>query len=642
MTEGRTSLRIRVLATLVAFMFASLATRLWFLQVLAAEKYRAEVGNNVVRTLETPAKRGQILDDQGHVLVDNRISLVITVNREEAGDHEEQVIYNLAKLLRTTPKEMAKRVENIRYYRYQPVPVAADVSWKVVAWIKEHPSDFPGVDYLEQPVRTYPYGSLAAHVLGYLGQISPDQLKDPAFAGYQAGDIVGQTGVERQYERWLEGTKGIVKYRVDRFGNNKGEIGELPPRPGDNLVLTLDARIQQIAEQTLSDGIAFARTQAETGSNGLFKATGGALIVMDPTNGDIKALASYPTYNPSAFIRGMPQSEYERRFGASHDYPLLDRALQGEYPPGSTYKPFVALSALRRGLANESTYYDCPPSYYVPKDPLHEHFDNWSFPVGLGSLNLAGALVQSCDTVFYPFGFQYWQQWYPTRDTARPTLPLQRDLRSFGFGRPTGIDVPFERAGLVPDPMWKARVHKEMPKVYPEGSTYPADFILMTIGQGETLVTPLQLATGFSAIANGGLECWPHVGGEITSPTGNVIRRIRPRCDDRLPFSAQTISYVRNALNGVVTSGTAASAFTGFPFSQVSVAGKTGTAQVTGQQDDSWFAAIADGQGKQYVIVCLIEQGGHGATTAAPIVRRAIEQIYGLTPSQFTNGGPTD
>jgi penicillin-binding protein 2 len=181
-----------------------------------------------------------------------------------------------------------------------------------------------------------------------------------------------------------------------------------------------------------------------------------------------------------------------------------------------------------------------------------------------------------------------------------------------------------------------------MPKVYPEGSTYPADFILMTIGQGETLVTPLQLATGFSAIANGGLECWPHVGGEITSPTGNVIRRIRPRCDDRLPFSAQTISYVRNALNGVVTSGTAASAFTGFPFSQVSVAGKTGTAQVTGQQDDSWFAAIADGQGKQYVIVCLIEQGGHGATTAAPIVRRAIEQIYGLTPSQFTNGGPTD
>src|SRR5919205_661282 len=153
-------------------MFASLATRLWFLQVLAAEKYRAEVGNNVVRTLETPAKRGLILDDQGHVLVDNRISLVITVNREEAGDHEEQVIYNLAKLLGTTPRDMAKRVENVKYYRYQPVPVAADVGWKVVAWIKEHPSDFPGVDYLEQPVRTYPFGSLAAHVLGYLGQVS--------------------------------------------------------------------------------------------------------------------------------------------------------------------------------------------------------------------------------------------------------------------------------------------------------------------------------------------------------------------------------------------------------------------------------------------------------------------------------------
>ena len=641
MTEGRTSLRVRVLATLIAFMFASLVTRLWFLQVLASEKYRAEVGDNIVRTIEVPAPRGLILDDHGHVLVGDRTSLVVTVNRDEAGANLEQVIYELARLLHATPKEVSLRVEDIRYYRYQPVPVAFDVSWKVVAWIAQHRSQFPGVGWIQMPVRTYPYGDLAAHVLGYLGQVSKSQLKDPAFKGYEPGDTVGQNGVERQYEHWLVGTKGITKYRVNRFGDNKGVIGSAPPKPGDNVRLTIDARIQQIAEHTLADGIAFARTQSETGSNGLFKAPGGALVVMDPSTGAIRALASYPTYNPGVFVRGMSSDEFDRRFGAAKDYPLLDRAIQGQYPPGSTYKPFVALSALRRGLANESTWYPCPSSYYVPQDPLHEHFDNWA-SFSMGPFQLSGALVQSCDTIFYPFGFRYWQEWYPTRDSKAPVLPLQHDLRAMGFGRPTGVDIPFERSGLVPDPMWKAHVHKEMPDVYPEGNTYPGDFILMTIGQGETLVTPLQLATAYSTIANDGRECWPHIAEAVTAPSGRLVHSIHPRCRHRVPFSPQTVSYVRSALSGVVTSGTAASAFSGFPFSQVSVAGKTGTAEVTGQQNYSWFAAITQGMGKRYVIVALVEQGGHGATTAAPIVRHVIEQLYGLTPTQFANGGMTD
>jgi len=638
-TEGRTTLRVRVLATLVAFLFASLVTRLWFLQVLASEKYRAEVGDNIVRTIEVPAPRGLILDDHGHVLVGNRTSLVVTVNRDEAGSNEEQVIYELAQLLHLSPKEVTKRVEDIQYYRYQPVPVAFDVNWKVVAWIAQHPKEFPGVSWLEMPVRTYPYGDLAAHVLGYLGSITKDQLKDPAFKNYEPGDVVGQNGVERQYEHWLVGTKGITKYRVNRFGDNKGVIGSAPPKSGDNVQLTIDARIQQIAEGTLADGIAFARTQSETGSNGLFKATGGALVVMDPTTGAIKALASYPKFNPEVFVDGT--SEQRTHVFNAPQNPAIDRAIQGQYPPGSTYKPFVALSALRRGLANESTYYPCPGSYFVPKDPLHEHFDNWTQSF-LGSYTLAGALVQSCDTIFYPFGFRYWQEWYPTRDSKSPVLPMQHDLRAMGFGRPTGVDLPYEQSGLVPDPMWKAQVHKQMPDAYPEGDTFPADFILMTIGQGETLVTPLQLATAYSTIANGGRECWPHIAQQITAPSGRLVHAIRPRCNHRVPFSLQTVDYVRNALAGVVTSGTAASAFTGFPFSQVSVAGKTGTAQVTGQQDYSWFAAMTSGMGKQYVIVALVEQGGHGATTAAPIVRHVIEQLYGLTPSPFTNGGPTD
>jgi penicillin-binding protein 2 len=639
-TDGRSTVRVRVLVTLVAFMFASLFTRLWFLQVLASEKYRSEVGDNVIRTIETPAKRGRIYDDQGNVLVDNRISLVITVNRDAAGDRLDQVIHRLAKVLHLTPAELTDRVENIRYYRYQPVPVATDVSLRVAAWIKQHGSKFPGVDYVEMPVRTYPYGSLAAHVLGYLGQISEDQLKDPAWSGYVAGDVVGKTGVERQYEHRLVGTKGILKYRVDRFGNNKGSLGEQLPRPGDDLVLTLDAQIQRIAEDGLRQGIENAHGVYDEATAKHLLATGGALVVMDPSTGAIKALASYPTYNPAVFVSG--SSDERTRLIDAPGNPLLNRAMQGQYPPGSTYKPFIALSAMRRGLANTSTYYDCPGSWDVPEDPLHEHFDNWTSS-SLGSLSLAGALVQSCDTIFYPLGWEYWRDWYNTQQAAQPALPLQRDLRSIGFGRPTNVDIPFEKTGLVPDPQWKADAHHDMPEVYPQGQTYPADFILMTIGQGETLVTPLQLAAAYAALANDGVVCWPHIADRIVSPQGRVIRTIGPRCNRRLPFSEAAIRYVRTALAGVVRPpGTAASAFTGFPFWQVSVAGKTGTAEVYGQQDYSWFAAMTQGMGKQYVVVAMVEQGGHGSTTAAPIVRHVIEQIYGLNPTDLTAPGATD
>jgi penicillin-binding protein 2 len=639
-TDGRSTVRIRVLVTLVAFMFASLFTRLWFLQVLAAEKYRSEVGDQIVRTLETPAKRGRIIDDQGNVLVDNRVSLVITVNRDEAGDRLSHVIHVLARVLHLTPSELTARVNDVRYYRYQPVPVATDVNVRVVAWIMQHRREFPGVHYVEMPVRTYPDGDLAAHVLGYLGQITEDQLKDPAWSGYVAGDVVGQTGVERQYERRLVGTKGIVKYRVNRFGDNKGDIGEQPPKPGDDLVLTLDETIQRIAEISLQQGIEYAHGVFDEATAKNLLGTGGAVVVIDPSTGAIKAMASYPTYNPNVFVNG--SSEERTRLIDAPGNPLLNRAIQGLYPPGSTYKPFIALSAMRRGLANTTTYYPCPGSWDVPEDPLHEHFDNWTSS-SLGSLTLAGALVQSCDTIFYPLGFDYWSDWYNSKDARQPALPMQRDLRAIGFGHATNVDIPFEKPGLVPDPMWKATAHRDMPEVYPQGETFPADFILMTIGQGETLVTPLQLATAYSALANDGVVCWPHVADRIVSPQGRVVRTIGPRCNRHLPFSDTAIRYVRTALAGVVRPpGTAASAFAGFPFSQVSVAGKTGTAEVFGQQDYSWFAAMTQGMGKQYVVVGMVEQGGHGSTTAAPIVRHVIEQIYGLVPTEFTAGGVTD
>jgi penicillin-binding protein 2 len=637
-TEGRTGLRLKVFAALVAFMFAALTTRLWFLQVLAAGQFRDQAKQNAVRLMDIPAPRGRILDDQGNLLVKNRVSLVVTVNKQEAGSHLEDELYQLSKLLGVPAEELAARVEDPRYYVYQPVPVEADVGKRIDFYISEHEKQFPGVAVVAEPVRVYPEGSLGAHVLGYMGQISPQQLKDAAFAGYRPGDEVGVTGVESQYEPFLRGTEGVIKYRVNSAGQNLGEIGEQLPVPGQDVVLTIDTEAQKIAEESLNLGLQYAHGVFDSATGRDFQANGGAVVVMDPATGAIKALASAPSFDPSLFVRSMSTGEYERRFGAAKGYPLLDRATQGLYPPGSTYKPFVLLSALRRGIVSTTNYYPCPPSWDVPEDPLHEVFHNWT-TANLGSMTLAKALYDSCDTVFYPIGYEYWRRYYPPTDP--PVEQIQRDLQAFGFGRPTNIDLPFEQDGRVPNAAWKSAIHKQYPKSFPDGQWFPGDFINMSIGQGDTLVTPLQLAAAYAAIQNDGRACVPHVFLRAQEADGHVLHSWHAQCH-RMPFLQAQIEYVRQALTQVPVQGTAASAFVGFPFSQVQVAGKTGTAQVFGQQDYSWFAAMTQAQGKQYVVVALVEQGGHGSTTAAPIVRRVIEGLYGLPVNTFSNGGVTD
>ena len=638
MTEGRTGLRLKVFAALVAFMFAALTTRLWFLQVLAADQFRDEAKRNAVRLMDIPAQRGRILDDNGNLLVTNRMSLVVTVNKQEAGSRLEDELYRLSKLLGVRAEELAARVEDPRYYVFQPVPVEADVGKRIHFYISEHDRQFPGVTVIQEPVRVFPEGSLAAHVLGYLGQISPEQLEDPAFDGYRPGDEVGVTGIEAAYERFLRGTEGVVNYRVNSAGQNLGPFGERQPIRGQDVVLTIDTEAQKIAEENLDLGLQYAHGIYDSDTGRDLQANGGAVVVMDPATGAIKALASAPSFDPSLFVRGMSSDEYERRFGAAKSYPLLDRAIQGLYPPGSTYKPFVLLSALRRGIVSTTDYYPCPPAWAVPEDPLHEVFHNWT-TVNLGSITLAQALYDSCDTVFYPIGYEYWRRYYPP--TEPPVEQIQRDLRAFGFGQLTDVDLPFEQQGRVPDATWKSVIHEQYPKSFPDGQWFPGDFVNMSIGQGDTLVTPLQLAAAYSAIQNGGRACLPHVFARAQEADGHVLHSWHARCH-RIPFLQAQIDYVREALTQVPIQGTAASAFIGFPFSEVQVAGKTGTAQVFGQQDYSWFAAMTQAQGREYVVVALVEQGGHGSSTAAPIVRRIIEGLYGLTNTQFTNGGETD
>jgi penicillin-binding protein 2 len=650
-TEPTIGFRVKVLAALVLAMFAALTARLWFHQVLAAEQYKADAANNAVRLIDIPARRGVIKDATGKPLVENRDSLVLTVNREQLGTQTERVLLELSELLDVPADELGERLDDPAYYAFSPIPVAIDVPPRVTWYVKEHRADFPGVDVMQVPIRSYPYGSLAAHALGYLGQINEEQLEDPGFADYEPGDQIGVSGVESVYERDLSGTKGLVKYRVNSLGRNLGQIGTRDPVPGNDVWLTIDAEVQELAAESLDAGMAHTRTIYDPNTSKYFLANAGAVVVLDPKNGAIEAMASYPSFRPGLFTEPIPKREYQRRFGQAHGSPLLNRALAGQYPPGSTYKPFVAVAGLHREIVTTDRYYPCPGSWVAPynesdPDAVQYLFNNWT-SADLGSMNMAEALAVSCDTVFYPMGYQYWDLFYVNDDEEASGVvsrePLQRDLESFGFGRDTRVDLPFETDGRVPDAEWKRTTHEQYPDSFPEGEWFPGDFILMTIGQGDTLVTPLQLATAYGALQNGGRLCVPHVLKRVVTPDDEVLRAYKTNCRRDVPLGQRTIEYVRNALTGTVQGGgTAGGAFAGFPFDQVWVAGKTGTAEVPPKQDFSWFAAMTAADGEEHVIVVLVEQGGHGSTTAAPIARRIIEGLYGLPFSQIVDVAGTD
>jgi penicillin-binding protein 2 len=642
----RSAARLKILAALVALMFAALSSRLWFLQVLAHERYVEASIYTSVRIIETQAPRGRILDARGRPLVENRQSIEVHVNQQLLGEGAEDVLLRLAGVLDVPARRLAEALRDPRFYPYEPIPVAADVDLGAAAYLEEHAADFPGVTVVNAAVRSYPNGPLAAHVLGQVGRITREQVDDPRYEGYGPSDVVGQSGLESTYERWLRGDKGHVQYLVDASGDLLQRLGEQAPVPGNDVRLYLDLRAQRIAEQELREGIHRARGIADctTCANPrLFRANAGAVVVLDPDTFGVVALASYPTFDPTWFVRGPTDEQWDY---LNDDFltPQFNRATQAALAPGSTFKPFIALSAVRSGLASLGGSFPCPPTFRYRLDPLNV-FHNWSSR-NYGYISLSTALTISCDTVFYAFGADFYDIYDRSTDDADDdvTEPLQRDLRLFGFGRPTGLDVAAESSGLVPD----AGYVGSNPKLFPFG-WLPGDSILMSIGQKDVQVTPLQLASAYAAIANGGRVCEPRLAERIQTEAGVVVRKI-PLARDcrRLPFTGPQLDYVRSALYRVTTdpSGTAYYAFRGFPHEEVRVAGKTGTAERPGfdrGQDTSWFAAIVGPENDpEYVVVAMVEQGGHGSTTAAPIVRQVIERLYGVGPGDYVSGGTTD
>jgi penicillin-binding protein 2 len=634
MTEGNWSVRLKVLASVVAFMFAALITRLWFLQVLAQGEYQERAFANRYEFASIPAPRGKILDRTGEELVTNRASTVVTIEKQKVGNAE-SLLLRLSNVLNVSAEELAERLNDPDYGPYEPVPVLDDATDEQVIYLEEHRREFPGVDYREVGVRAYPFGSLASHVIGYLGEIGPRELGSSAFEGYRPGQLVGRGGVEQKYERWLHGRDGFRAFEVNALGKETRGLKGRQSVAGNDLVLTIHHKIQQVAESSLREGVRIAKQIVHEESGNYLRAPAGAVVVLDPNNGQIIAMASYPTYDPRVFYEGLSQREWEQLNNPSRNFPLNNRAIQAAYPPGSTLKPLVAAAAVEAGYASPNGFYPCPAEFTVPGDTSNTVFRNWR-DIDSGVISFARSLIDSCDTVFYQFGLEFYRE-----RKIRGEL-LQQQMRAWGLARPTGIDLSAEAHGRVPDAEWKAKIHDAEPTAYPDAVWYPGDTINMSIGQGDLLVTPLQLAEAFAALTNGGTLHRPHIGLRVQTPQGEVMRKMQGEVLGQVPVDKRTLRAIRDALRHVPSSGTAAGAFVGFPLSSVPVAGKTGTAEVAGKQPHSWFAAAAPANHPEYVVVAVVEEGGHGSEVAAPIVRRILEGLFGLEETPFRAGPVAD
>jgi penicillin-binding protein 2 len=612
----RAGSRLKILAFVVAFMFVALSTRLWFLQVLAGPQHERDARDNSLRTVATDALRGDIVDRDGRRLVHNRISLQVRINRDELGDEAEATLAHLSEILGIPARELGEKLGTTEYYSYQPVPVAEFVAEEVFFKVREEPEKYRGVEVVEQSVRHYPNGPLGAHLVGWVAQISAEQIDDPRFADYGPSDLVGRAGIEATYERWLRGEPGEERFLVNSDQEVLREFEPKPPEPGHDVRLSLDLDVQRIVEDELAAGIQRARTVFDESSGRNLAASAGAVVVLDPKTGGIVAMASWPTFRPAWFVRGLTEAQHVHLFD-SELAPMLNRATQITYGPGSTFKPFVALAAVKEGVASLGGYYDCPAEYVHPGDESGTIFHNWDGQSG-GTLSILQGLKVSCDTQYYKWGSDFYFQ-----DARSNKQELQRRMKQWGFGRPSGVDLPAEAAGTVPDRTYVTENRER----YPDG-WIPGIDILLAIGAGEMKATPLQVAQAYAAIASGKL-CRPHLVTRIEGGQKDVTKRIGGKCRD-LPYSESELDYIRDALRGVTAEGTASSVFA--PCS-LDVSGKTGTAERPPFQDTSWFAGIVPSERPEYVVVATVEQGGFGAETAAPIVRNIMSRIY-RTPCQ--------
>ncbi len=631
-TEARPGLRLRVVGIAVVGLFAVLGLRLWALQVLQAPAAAQAVVANQIRVVPVTPTRGLILDRNGNPLVDNLVTEEITLSRVVA-EQDPAVVGRLAAVVGMTPTQVEAALNNQQFSLYKPVPVLSDAPLADVIYIKEHQSEFPGVATVQTTERNYPQGELpgpaqgsypAAQVLGYVGTINTAELQSRASQGYLAGDAFGQSGLEYQYESELHGVPGSQQLEVDPQGQVAGVLKSTPPTPGDDIVTNLDTNLQQVADNALASQIASLRKtydpQCDNQSGCYPAATGGAVVVMSPQTGAVYAMSSYPSYNPSVWVGGISTADYASLSDPTNNEPLLNRAIDGLYTPGSTFKLNTATAALQTGLISPGfTYYDSG-TFKTPGCQYNSTTCIFHNSTGdpTGAYDVSSALTVSSDDFFYNLGYLFYAQ----QSKYGPT-PIQDQAAQYGLGELTGIDLPGEAQGRVDSQAVRVKLHAEAPKAFPNTTWYTGDNIEMAFGQAGTYITPIEQAVAYSTFANGGTRYAPQVAAAVVSPSGQVVKRFTPQVTGHVALSPSTYQALLTGFTGAVQSpdGTAYGTFEGLNFPG-GLAGKTGTADtVSGKEPTAWFVGFGPVASPQYVVVCVIDQAGYGATAAAPVVR---------------------
>jgi penicillin-binding protein 2 len=649
----------------------ALLGRLFYLQVAAAPRYKDAALSIQSRDVVTPATRGLIVDSSGVPLALNKVGVAITVDRtaiDKQDDKGEAVLRSLAQLLglsyvdifqRTRlcgELEKGKRAGCWTGSRFQPIPITKDADPTLALQIVERSDLFPGIDAEPIAIRFYPsnVGVNAAHLLGYIGPLTEGDLAGDNGRSYFRSESIGKAGLEVQYDEFLRGTPGIKTVIVDRKEavTRTGKITS--PIGGNHVVTSIDVRLQAASEKALAAAVTRSRASG-------YRADGGAAVVMDIATGRILALASYPTYDPNAFERGLTVKQASDLYSEEAGVPALSRALQGLFAPASTFKSVSVVAAANAGYDLNANY-DCPSEYQVGTRAF-QNFESKS----QGRLSMKKAIAISCDTIWYKIAFAEWLKDGGLRPKANPNDYFFKAAEGFQIGKKTGIDLPSESSGRLANREWRKtwyEQNKDFYCNYKERATKAqqtaflielarencldgdkiraGDAVNFSIGQGDTVISPLKLAQMYAAIGNGGTIWKPTVGKAVVTTDGEVIQTMEPEKLGTLPATKATIKFLKESLREVVTGGTGTGAFAGFP---IAVSGKTGTAQVFGKNangtlksDTSWFASYAPTDKPRFAVVMMVSQGGFGASSSGVGVRQIYETLFGVTGSTVVPG----
>ncbi len=590
--------RLKHLGLVILAVLVVLTSRLWYLQIMRGDVYEALSVGNRVRVIPVPAPRGKILDRSGVPLVTSRMAFSVSIVPQDVPDME-ATIARLAPILGMSPESIREKLGAPRR-PFDPARLKTDVDPRVVTTIGEQRTDLPGVVVGEMPVRNYVYGEFASHLLGYIREIDATELKVYRDKGYRPGDLIGKVGVERTFEEYLRGEDGGEQVEVNSLSQPIKVLGSLPPVPGDDVVLTIDQKVQAAAERALAEQLDALSKSPKTKN-----AKAGAVVAMDPRTGEILAMTSKPAYDPNMFVGEL--SPEDLKFLSSSPSPQPNRVTSHTYPPGSAFKVITTLAALERHKVTIDDRFVC-----TGRDPESGKVC-WIAERGRshGKQDLVQGIANSCNIVFYELG----------RRVGIDNLAMY--ARVFGLGRPTGIALfPPDASGLVPDRTWKRLNFKGYDQRW-----YPTETLDVAIGQGALLVTPIQVANVYATIAAGGAMHEPMVARAVLSPDGKVIREFPPRGVGNVNVSAESLDILKQGLAKVVSEGTGAAAFKGFP---VPAGGKTGTAQTPTGDSHGWFAGFAPLDHPEIVVVVLVEHGTGGSLAAAPVARKVMEAYFGI------------